>query len=207
MTSEVPIPDVDAALVERTLLGQSVAFEVLVVKYQRRVAAAIRRLVRNDGIVEELAQEAFLKAYTGLSGFRPEAAFQPWLMAIARNTALDHLRSSRSRVVEVPFDLATDGHGDGNTDGAESGRAVVAGPEDEAAARQLFAQIDRAIETLPEAQRRALLLREVDGMDYRGIAETLGIPLNTAKSHVLRARDAIADRVRPLLEPTRNRRW
>jgi RNA polymerase sigma-70 factor, ECF subfamily len=197
MKDEVPLADVDAALVERTLRGEPVAFEVLVVKYQRRVAATIRRLVRYDPIVEELVQEAFLNAYTGLGGFRSGAAFQPWLMAIARNAALDHLRAAAGRPQASGLDEL-----DGDAFAAPSGSA-----EEEVAARQLFERIDRAIEALPQVQRRALLMREMDGMDYRGIAEALGVPINTAKSHVLRARDAIADDVRPLLGPTRGRRW
>jgi RNA polymerase sigma-70 factor (ECF subfamily) len=199
MADDEPIADVDAALVDRAQLGESVAFEVLVVKYQRRVAAAIRRLVRDEGVVEELAQEAFLKAYMGLAGFRQGAAFQPWLLAIARNTALDHLRAVRGRPVAT-VDIDDEAESDAE-------RGVAPSPEDEAAARQLFERIDRAIAALPDAQRRALLMREVDGADYRGIAQALGVPLNTAKSHVLRARDSVAAQVRPLIGPTRGRRW
>jgi RNA polymerase sigma-70 factor, ECF subfamily len=205
VTGEV-IQDVDAVLVERAQRGEEVAFEVLVVKYQRRVAASIRRMVRDEGVVEELVQEAFLKAFTGLDGFRPDSAFQPWLMAIGRNVARDHLRAADARPRQVPVG-GHDVSGESDVESLDGMTATVGSAEDEGAARQLFQRIDLAIEALPDAQRRALLLREVDGLDYRGIAEALGVPLNTAKSHVLRARDAIADQVRPLIGPTRGRRW
>jgi RNA polymerase sigma-70 factor (ECF subfamily) len=196
--SDEPIGDrVDAALVERCLAGDAVAFEVLVVKYQRRVAASVRRLVRDDRIAEELTQEVFLKAYAALASFDPAGDFPAWLFTIARNAARSYLRSAQNRQDDRPVEPEAD----------PAPHAVAASPEEEAMARQLFERIDAEIAALPEAQRRALLMRELDGMDYKSIAAALGQPLNTVKSNIFRARESIARSIRPMLAPTRSQRW
>ncbi len=191
---------IDAALVARAQQGETVAFEVLVVKYQRRVAATIGRFVRDDSITEELTQEVFLSAFLALPTYRPDGNFAAWLFTIARNAARSYLRSAQNRQDDRPIPGLDDAGGDEKFGSAPS-------PEEEAMANQLFERIDTEVAALPEAQRRALLMREVDGLDYKTIAAALGQPLNTVKSHIFRARDAIADRVRPLLAPTRDRRW
>jgi RNA polymerase sigma-70 factor, ECF subfamily len=190
----------DAALVERAQRGETVAFEVLVVKYQRRVAATIRRFVRDDAITEELTQEVFLSAFLALTTFKPGGDFAAWLFTIARNAARSYLRSAQNRQDDRPAPVQDDGADDVRFGAAPS-------PEEEAMAHQLFERIDAEVAALPDLQRRALLMREVDGLDYKTIAAALGQPLNTVKSHIFRARDAIAQRVRPLLAPTRDRRW
>ena len=191
---------IDAALVARAQQGETVAFEVLVVKYQRRVAATIRRFVRDDPITEELTQETFLSAFLALAGFKPEGDFAAWLFTIARNAARSYLRSGQNRQDDRPAAGLDDGGQDGRFGAAPS-------PEEEAMAHQLFERIDAEVAALPEVQRQALLMREVDGLDYKAIAAALGQPVNTVKSHIFRARDAIAHRVRPLLAPSRDRRW
>ena len=191
---------IDAALVARAQQGETVAFEVLVVKYQRRVAATIRRFVRDDLITEELTQEVFLSAFLALTNFKPDGDFAAWLFTIARNAAKSYLRSAQNRQDDRPVPGLDDAGEDARFGAAPS-------PEEEAMAHQLFERIDAEVATLPDAQRRALLMREVDGLDYKTIATALGQPVNTVKSHISRARDAIADRVRPLLAPTRDRRW
>lgn len=188
---------IDAALVDRCLRGDEVAFEVLVVKYQRRVAASIRRFVRDDRIIEELTQEVFLKAYAALASFDQSGDFPAWLFTIARNTARSYLRSAQNRQDDQPLE-PDDDHG---------GHAVAASPEEETMARQLFERIDAEIAALPEAQRRALLMREIDGLDYKSIAAALGQPVNTVKSNIFRAREAVARSIRPLLAPSRGQRW
>jgi RNA polymerase sigma-70 factor, ECF subfamily len=199
--SEAPLAGaIDAALVVRAQQGETVAFEVLVVKYQRRVAATVRRFVRDDAITEELTQEVFLSAFLALTSFKPDGDFAAWLFTIARNAARSYLRSAQNRQDDRPVAVLDDG-GDDERHGA------APSPEEEVMANQLFERIDAEVAALPEAQRRALLMREVDGLDYKAIAAALGQPVNTVKSHIFRARDAIADRVRPLLAPTRNRRW
>ena len=177
-----------------------VAFEVLVVKYQRRVAAAVRRLVFDDRIAEELTQEAFLSVFVALSSFRPDGDFAAWLLTIARNAARSYLRSAQNRQDDRPVQQLDEGGYDGRF-----GRAPSA--EEEAMAQQLFVRIDAEVAALPEVQRRALLMREVEGMDYKAIAAALQQPVNTVKSQIFRAREAIALRARPLLMPTRDRRW
>jgi RNA polymerase sigma-70 factor (ECF subfamily) len=192
--------DIDAALVARARQGEMVAFEVLVVKYQRRVAATIRRLVHEDRIVEELTQEVFLSVFVALPRFRPDSNFAAWLFTIARNAAKSFLRSAQNRLDDRPNQLL-DEAGDSDRFG------VAPSPEEEAMAHQLFARIDAEVAALPEVQRNALLMREVDGLDYKAIAAALQQPVNTVKSHIFRAREAIASRARPLLAPTRARRW
>ncbi len=191
---------IDAALVARAHQGETVAFEVLVVKYQRRVAATIRRFVRDDAITEELTQEVFLSAFLALSSFKPEGDFAAWLFTIARNAARSYLRSGQNRQDDRPVEVL-DNPGDDDRFGA------APSPEEEVMANQLFERIDTEVAALPEVQRRALLMREVEGLDYKTIATALEQPVNTVKSHIFRARDAIARRVRPLLAPTRHRRW
>lgn len=192
--------DADALLVQRALGGDDLAFEVLVVKYQRRVAAAIRALVRDPRITEELAQEVFLRVHGALADFSPSGNFRAWILAIARNAASSYLRSGQNRLDDRSAGEAAD-------DDDPAPRSHAGSAEEEAAARQLFDLIDRAIAELPPAQRSALLMREIDGLDYRAIAAALGVPVNTAKSYLFRAREAVAARVRPLLAPTRGRRW
>ncbi len=191
---------IDAALVARAQHGETVAFEVLVVKYQRRIAATIRRFVRDDPITEELTQEVFLSAFLALTTFKPEGDFAAWLFTIARNAARSYLRSGQNRQDDRPVAVL-----DNPGDDARFGAAPS--PEDEAIAHQLFERIDAEVAALPDVQRRALLMREVDGLDYKAIAAALGQPVNTVKSHIFRARDTIAHRVRPLLTPTRAKRW
>ncbi len=191
---------IDAALVLRAQQGEKVAFEVLVVKYQRRVAATIRRLVREDRIIEELTQEVFVSVFLALKSFRPDGDFAAWLFTIARNAARSYLRSAQNRQDDRPVQLLDDA-------GDDDRFGVAPSPEEEAMAQQLFERIDAEVAALPDAQRRALLMREIDGLDYKSIAVTLGQPVNTVKSHIFRAREAIAVRARPLLASTRDRRW
>lgn len=198
--------DLDAALVARARAGDRTAFEALVVRHQRRVAATIRALVRHPGVVEELAQEVFLQVHQHLDDFRHDGVFAAWLQRIARNTAASWLRTGQHRLDQSSAASAGD---DEDAPVAEPGDGThfAAAAEDEAASRQLFEIIDRTLAGLPAAQRDALILREVEGLDYRAIAATLGVPLNTARSHLFRAREAIAAAIRPLLAPTRSRRW
>ncbi len=200
MSDTLLVGAIDAALVARAQQGEDTAFEVLVVKYQRRVAATIRRFVRDDAITEELTQETFLSAFLALTSFKPDGDFAAWLFTIARNAARSYLRSAQNRQDDRPMPALDEAGGDGRFGAAPS-------PEEVAMAHQLFERIDAEVASLPDVQRRALLMREVDGLDYKAIAAALGQPVNTVKSHLFRAREAIALRVRPLLAPTRDRRW
>lgn len=200
MSERLLAGSIDAALVARAQQGETVAFEVLVVKYQRRVAATIRQIVRDDRVTEELTQEVFLSAFVALTSFRPDGEFAAWLSTIARNAARSYLRSAQNRQDDRPVQLLDDA-------GEDDRFGVAPSPEEEAMAHQLFARLDAEVAALPEVQRRALLMREIDGLDYKAIAAALGQPVNTVKSHIFRAREAIAQRARPLLAATRDRRW
>jgi RNA polymerase sigma-70 factor, ECF subfamily len=191
---------IDAALFARAQQGETIAFEVLVVKYQRRVAATIRRIVREDRIAEELTQEVFLSVFVAMASFRPDGDFAAWLFTIARNAARSYLRSAQNRQDDRPVQ-PLDEAGDSDRFG------VAPSSEEEAMAHQLFERIDAEVAALPEVQRRALLMREIDGLEYKAIAAALEQPVNTVKSHIFRAREAIASGTRPLLAPTRDRRW
>ncbi len=192
--------NVDLELVTRARAGDDAAFELLVVKYQRRVAALVRSLVRRADITEELTQEVFLLAYDSLGDLREGVAFWAWLSTIARNVASGYLRRPQNRV-----DASTVVPDDAPDEPEQLNFAASA--EQEVIARQLFAMMDEAVADLPAKQRDALLLREIDGMDYRAIAATIGVPVNTVRSLIFRAREAIAAKIRPSLAPTRSQRW
>jgi RNA polymerase sigma-70 factor (ECF subfamily) len=204
MPAEAPPLDVDLELVRRAVAGERLAFEMLVVKYQRRVAAIIRSYVRQSRIVEELTQEAFIHVYQNLVDFRAEGRFWAWVQTIARNTAASYLRSRQNRMEDHPRSAPED------DEQAPWERAPVASApnaQDEVASQQLFGLIAKAIDALPAQQRDALIMREIEGLDYRSIAATLGVPLNTVRSLIFRGREAIAEQIRPVLAPTRSRRW
>jgi RNA polymerase sigma-70 factor (ECF subfamily) len=200
--ADPPPATADGALVARACAGESLAFELLVVKYPRRAAAEIRRVVHDAAITEELTQDAFLRAYDGLPELQERDRFWPWLRTICRNVASSYLRSGQNRLDDRPADpdaVAT-------VDAIE--RAGAHGSvEDEVAARQLFEALRHAVAALPARQRDAILMREIEGLDYRSIAATMGLPVNTVKSLIFRGRDAIANAIRPLMQPTRARRW
>lgn len=193
---------VDGDLVSRACAGESIAFELLVVKYQRRTAAEIRRVIHDAAIVEELTQDTFLRVYDALAELQDRDRFWPWLRTIARNVASSYLRSGQNRLDDRPADPDA-----AATIEAFERQVAPGGVEDEIAARQLFEALRRAVAELPERQRDALLMREIEGLDYRSIAATLGLPLNTVKSLIFRGRCAIAAAIHPMLQPTRSRRW
>lgn len=200
--------DADAELVRLAQSGRHTAFELLVVKYQRRIAALIEGLVRDHAITEELCQEAFLRAFRALPELRAEVAFYAWLQAIARNLASGYLRSAARNPSRSgrPGRTASD---DTEFDETELGQTSIlsSSPEDDLGAKQLLAGLEKAISQLPKRQRDALLMREIDGLDYQAIAVTMALPLNSVKSLIYRAREAVAAQLTPYLEPTRNRRW
>lgn len=207
--------DVDAELVRLAQAGRHSAFELLVVKYQRRVAATISGMVRNDAITEELVQETFLSAFRALPELRAEVAFFAWLQVIARNLASTHLRQAARGAEqflmqsERQAEVSEAGeHIDPQSEVPGSiGRVFANTPEDELVAKQLFASLETALQSLPAAQRDALLMREIDGLDYQSIAATMALPLNSVKSLIYRARESVATQLGPQLEPNRNRRW
>ncbi len=201
----LPPVDVDRLLIDRFLQGDARAFEVLVVKYQRRIAAVIEQLVRNASLTEELTQDTFIKAYRALPGFRGESRFSTWLHSIARNTALSHLGSPQARADRA---ATADSLSDpAERIDADSVQGTSPSPEDELASKQLLACIELGMAGLPASQREALLLREIEGLSYAEIAERLKTPLNTVRTWIFRARETIADKLQPAMTSTRSRRW
>ena len=195
------IAELDAGLVRRTLDGDRTAFELLVVRYQRRIAALISRYRLDAATIEDLTQEAFIKAYRGLAQFRGESTFFTWLARIALNTTKTYLSSRRTQV-EL---LSLDDH-DGEFDplaAIESGDST----EGTVASRQIAALITATMDEMPADLREALCLREIDGKSYQEIANVLGIPLNTVRSRIFRAREQVAMKLRPLIEVSRSNRW
>ena len=192
--------NVDLELVTRARDGDITAFELLVVKYQRRVAAKIRAVVRRADVTEELTQETFIYAYDNLGDLREGTAFWSWLSTIARNTASAYLRRRQHRLDAKPSQP------DEPRNDIEH-LQFAASAEQEIIARQLFEKIYEAMAALPAKQRDALMLREIDGLDYKAIAATIGAPVNTVRSLIFRAREEIATKIRPYMTTTRSRRW
>lgn len=189
---------VDDLLIRRFCAGELRAFELLVTKYQRRVAALINSSVRNDSVAEELTQETFLRVYRGLPNFRFESAFSTWLYAIARNTATSYHRDGHGRAdSSVSLDQMAEDSGDND---ARLWQGFTSGPEAEIEGQQLVAGIQKAIQALSPVMRDALVFREMEGLSYIEIAERMNVPLNTARSLIFRARETVAAEIRPLLD-------
>lgn len=185
-----PGADADALLVRQAQAGSRAAFDMLVLKYQRRVERLLSRSVRDPADVADLCQETFLAAYRALPAFRGDSAFYTWLYRIAINAAQRH-RGRQRPVESLDDDEGTFGTGATPTDHAT--------PEALLASRQLALGLNEAVDALAEDQRRALLLREVDGLSYDEIADLMDCPPGTVRSRIFRAREAIAARLRPLL--------
>jgi RNA polymerase sigma-70 factor (ECF subfamily) len=195
--------EVDQALVERVQRGDKRAFELLVAKYQRKIFRLLSRLIRDPAEIEDVAQEAFIKAYRALPNFRGESAFYTWLYRIAINTAKNHLVAQGRR---APTSTETDVEDAENFDDADQLRDVNT-PESMLQSRQVGEAVNRAIEKLPEDLRTAIVLRELEGLSYEEIAESMNCPIGTVRSRIFRAREAIANELRPLLGTTKDKRW
>lgn len=193
--------DADALLVRQAQAGSRAAFDMLVLKYQRRIERLLSRSVRDAADVADLTQETFLAAYRALPAFRGDSAFYTWLYRIAINAARRHL-GQQTRL--QPVQGWEDSEGTFGTAATPSDDAT---PESLLAGRQLARQLDEAVESLVEDQRRALLLREVDGLSYEEIGELMRCPAGTVRSRIYRAREAVAARLRPLLDGRGGRRW
>ncbi|MEK9802186.1 MAG: RNA polymerase sigma factor RpoE [Curvibacter sp.] len=201
-----PSPDSDAQLVARTLAGDDRAYELLVLKYQRRIQRLIARMVRDVDLVEDIAQESFIRAYRALHQFRGDAQFYTWLYRIAVNTAKKTLLDLKHDPLVPEAALRSDGEDDetfrpGNEPMAEET------PESLLAAREIAATVQAALEALPEDLRQAVTLREIEGLSYEDIAVAMGCPIGTVRSRIFRAREAISARVRPLLDRQTGKRW
>jgi RNA polymerase sigma-70 factor, ECF subfamily len=199
-------PDVDAALVERVKQGDVKAFEMLVVKYQRRVQRLIGRMVRDSDLVADIAQESFIRAYRALPQFRGDSAFYTWLYRIAVNTAKKALVDLRRNPVITEAAMASVDEDD-ETSRRKSEPTDSATPEALLASKQVATAVNAAIDALSEDLRQAITLREIEGLSYEEIAETMDCPIGTVRSRIFRAREAIALRLRPLLDTRDKSRW
>lgn len=206
MKEAPPAPDSDLRLVERTLAGDDHAFELLVLKYQRRIQRLIARMVRDTDLVEDIAQETFIRAYRALHQFRGDAQFYTWLYRIAVNTAKKTLLDLKHDPLLTEAALRPDGDDDetfqpGNEPMAEET------PETLLAAREIAEAVQSALDALPEDLRQAVTLREIEGLSYEDIAAVMACPIGTVRSRIFRAREAISARVRPMLERQSGKRW
>ncbi len=186
---------VDQALVERVQAGDKRAFDVLVGKYQHKIANLIARYVRDPAEVQDLVQETFIKAYRALGNFRGDSAFYTWLYRIAINTAKNHLVAQTRRPPGSDIDAGEAEQYDG-----ESALKEYGSPERIALKDEIAETVVKAIEELPEDLRTALLLREMDGLSYEEIAKVMECPIGTVRSRIFRAREAVDKRLRPLLD-------
>ena len=186
--------DTDKELVRRVQRGDRRAFDLLFLRYQHKIHALVGRYLRLEEDVQDVAQEAFIKAYRALPRFRGESAFYTWLYRIAINTAKNHLASRGRRPPDVLLDASA-------PDGFEAADALKDGEDPESALRrdQLQAAVMGAIEALPEDLRSALTLREFDGLSYAEIAAVMACPVGTVRSRIFRARESVDEHIRPLL--------
>jgi RNA polymerase sigma-70 factor (ECF subfamily) len=199
-------PDVDAPLVERVKQGDVRAFEMLVVKYQRRIERLIGRMVRDVDLVPDIAQETFIRAYRALPQFRAESAFYTWLYRIAVNTAKKALMDLKRDPLITETALASRDEDD-ETSRTENELSDGETPESLLASRQIAATVNAAIQALSEDLRQAITLREIEGLSYDEIAEIMNCPIGTVRSRIFRAREAIALRLRPVLDARMGDRW
>jgi RNA polymerase sigma-70 factor, ECF subfamily len=199
--------DADAALVERVRLGDVKAFEMLVVKYQRRIERLIGRMVRDVDLVPDIAQETFIRAYRAIPQFRGESAFYTWLYRIAVNTAKKALMELKRDPLVAESARASSRDEDDETSRVENELSDGETPDAVLASKQIAAAVNLAIESLSEELRQAITLREIEGLSYEEIAEMMNCPIGTVRSRIFRAREAIAQRLRPLLDTRVGERW
>ena len=195
--------DIDRQLVARAQAGDKRAFELLVEKYQRKLARLLSRFIRDPAEVEDVTQEAFIKAYRALPAFRGDSAFYTWLYRIGINTAKNYLMALGRRAptsTEVEAEEA---------EGFEEGEQLrdINTPESVLLSSEIAATVNATIEQLPEELRKAIQMREIEGMSYEDIAQAMDCPIGTVRSRIFRAREAIAEKLRPLLDTRKDKRW
>jgi RNA polymerase sigma-70 factor, ECF subfamily len=195
--------DIDRELVARAQRGDKRAFELLVEKYQRKLGRLLSRFIRDPSEVEDVTQEAFIKAYRALPAFRGDSAFYTWLYRIGINTAKNYLMALGRRAptsTEVEAEEA---------EGFEEGEQLrdINTPESVLLSNEIAQTVNSTIEQLPEELRTAIQLREIEGMSYEDIARVMDCPIGTVRSRIFRAREAIAEQLRPLLGTRKDKRW
>lgn len=205
LPQEVKAVDSDAPLVERAVAGDHKAFELLVIKYQRRIQRLIGRMVRDVDLVEDIAQETFIRAYRALAQFRGDAQFYTWLYRIAVNTAKKSLMDLKRNPTVSENSFKSDD--DDETSPVENELTTSETPDAVLASKEIAQIINSALEALPEELRQAITLREIEGLSYEEISEAMNCPIGTVRSRIFRAREAISQKVKPLLENQSGKRW
>lgn len=209
MSTDLPPPvanDSDALLVQRAMAGETQAFELLVIKYQRRVQRLIGRMVRDTDLVEDIAQETFIRAYRALPQFRGDAQFYTWLYRIAVNTAKKFLLELKRAPSVSDRPAAADDDGDETFwPGLEPIDEET--PESVLAAKEIAEAVNVGLAALPDDLRQALTLREIEGLSYEEIAGLMDCPIGTVRSRIFRAREAISTRLKPMLDRQIGKRW
>jgi len=193
--AEIDTQTLDLELVKRVQRGDSAAFDLLVRKYQHRIAALIGRYVQDWSEVQDVAQDTFIRAYRAIGNFRGDAQFYTWLHRIAVNTAKNHLVAGNRRPPGADVDVDDAEQFDGGVRLRDSDT-----PERELMRQQLEQTVVRAVEALPEELRLAITLREVDGLSYEEIAQRMDCPIGTVRSRIFRAREAIDQEMKPVLD-------
>lgn len=195
--------EIDRLLVERVQRGDKKAFELLVIKYQRKLLRLVSRIIRDQAEAEDVVQETFIKAYRALPQFRGEAAFYTWLYRIGINTAKNYVMTQGRR---VPTSTDANAEEAETFDDGEYLRDINT-PESMLASKQIAHTVNAAMNALPEELRLAISLREIDGLSYEEIADAMKCPVGTVRSRIFRAREAIAEKLRPLLGFSLDKRW
>ena len=198
--------DSDAMLVQRAVAGDPSAFELLVIKYQRRIQRLIGRMVRDVDLVEDIAQETFIRAYRALHQFRGDAQFYTWLYRIAVNTAKKFLLDMK-RDPTVSENALRSNDDEDETSWVKHEPIADETPETVLAAKEIAAAVNAALMALPNDLQQALTLREIEGMSYEEIGEVMNCPIGTVRSRIFRAREAISSKVKPMLEKQTGKRW
>lgn len=201
--SQMSDREIDQQIVERVQRGDKQAFGLLVAKYQRKLARLLSRLIRDPAEVEDIVQESFIKAYRALPSFRGDSAFYTWLYRIGINTAKNYLVSlGRRAPTTTDFDSE---EAETFEDGAQL--RDINTPERLMMSKEIGLTVDEAMNALPEELRTAITLRELEGLSYEEIASIMDCPIGTVRSRIFRAREAIAERLRPLLDTAPDQRW
>ena len=201
------IDDTDLLLVERAKRGEQKAFEMLVIKYQRRIERLIARMVRDVDLVQDIAQETFIRAYRAMPQFRGDSAFYTWLYRIAVNTAKKALGDLKRDPLVTESSRASANDDDDETSRIERELTDGETPESLLASKEIAQAVSAAVEALSDDLRQAITLREIEGLSYEEIAELMNCPIGTVRSRIFRAREAIALRLRPLLDTREGERW
>ncbi len=195
--------EIDQQLVERAQHGDKHAFELLVAKYQRKLGRLLSRFIRDAAEIEDVTQEAFIKAYRALPSFRGDSAFYTWLYRIGINTAKNYLVAMGRRApTTTGFDVA-------DAESFENGEQLkdLNTPENELMSKQIAKTVNQTLQELPDELKTAITLREIEGLSYEEIATIMSCPIGTVRSRIFRAREAIAEKLRPMIGTSKDKRW